>query len=95
MNTKKAKEHCGYQEKPVLPVCSNCRNFTSDLVLPAWMIEHNAQVQTSEKDGIIYTTEKNGVEKNLRCKAHGFAVKKTATCGTWDREFPNEFKDQP
>lgn len=76
MTPKKAKEYSGYQEKPVLPVCWNCQAFTSEMQLPAWMEERN-------RSGERYTIEENGIEKNLRCSDHGFAIKKMASCNSF------------
>ena len=79
--TLKLKAEVGYSEKPVLPICSNCVEFTSDRVLPEWMIERNAsEMGRLDDPDNQYTVEKNGVEKNLRCTRHGFAVKKMASC---------------
>ena len=83
LSVKKAKEHCGYQGKPVLPTCGNCGAFASDMALPAWMEE-----QKTDRRGTQYTVEKNGVEKNLRCLDHGFAVKKMAACKLWRQKTP-------
>jgi hypothetical protein len=78
LSVKKAKEHCGYQAKPVHQTCSNCAAFASERILPKWMEgEINYRVNGP------YTVEANGIEKNLRCADHGFAVKKTSTCRLW------------
>lgn len=84
MTPKKAKEYCGYQEKPAIPVCGNCQSFTSEMLLPAWMEERNKSGEgVYFSRGEMYTIEKNGVEKNLRCADHGFAVKKMASCNSF------------
>lgn len=84
MSTKKSKEQSGYQEKPILPVCGNCQAFTSEMQLPAWMEERNRSGEgVYFKSGELYTIEKNGVEKNLRCSDHGFAIKKMASCNSF------------
>lgn len=86
LSPKKAKENCGYKDKPVLPVCSNCRHFTSDRVLPDWMVDRNKSGEGAYFSDEQFTVEKHGVEKNLRCKAHGFVVKKMGSCNTWNQE---------
>lgn len=75
MSVKSAREHCGYNAKPILPVCGNCAAFASDKVLPAWMEDDNKYVGKQR-----YNVDEHGVEKNLRCLDHGFAVKKMANC---------------
>lgn len=75
---KQAKAHCGYEERPVHQTCGNCGAFSSELALTARMV---GKVHWLTKEP--YTVEKNGVEKNLRCSDHGFAVKKTANCKLW------------
>lgn len=82
------KAECGYEDKPVNRMCSNCAHFTLDRVLTPWMPESNARriaepgrFQTNPEP---YTVEKNGVEKNMRCTRNGFAVKKMARCGDWE-----------
>lgn len=53
--------------------CAGCAFFSSERVLPAWMVTAN--------DGFTrYTLEIHGVEKNFLCNVGGFAVKKTASC---------------
>jgi len=32
------------------------------------------------------SSEKNGVEKNLRCVRHGFAIKKMGSCNDFSRK---------
>lgn len=79
MSAKKAKEHCGYEAKPVLPTCGNCDAFASDLEIPAWAMKPGMEVTRSQfEDG---THAK--VEKNPRCTDHGFATKKMAACKLW------------
>lgn len=76
MSVSKAKEHCGYQSKPVHSICSNCRAFASDLEYPTW-------VSTPDQRSYFDRHNYAKVEKNLRCIDHGFATKKTATCRLW------------
>ncbi len=79
MSVKKAKEHCGYEAKPVLPTCGNCGAFASDFEIPAWAMESGHEdARRRFEDG---THAK--VEKNLRCTDHGFATKKMAACKLW------------
>ena len=66
--SKEAKKAVGYQDKPVLPVCMNCKGFTSERVLPQWM-----------RDG-RYDAQKYGIEKNMRCSTYGFPIKKMGSC---------------
>ena len=66
--SKEAKKAVGYEDKPVLTVCMNCKGFTADKVLPKWMAYGGYDVQ-------VY-----GVEKNMRCTFHSFAVKKMGSC---------------
>jgi hypothetical protein len=66
--SKEAKKQVGYEDKPVLPVCKNCKGFTSEKVLPQWMKQ------------IGYSVEQYGVEKNIRCSVHGFEIKKMGSC---------------
>lgn len=83
-NVKKAKEDCGYEERPFQEMCSNCGAFSSEMILPAWMIERNKTIEEAKLKYVeIYTVEKNGVEKNLQCADHGFAVKRTSRCAKW------------
>lgn len=89
MSIAKVKAQCGYAEKPPQRICSTCTHFTFEKVLSAWMLERNAS-----GEGVMfgsnepYTIEKNGIEKNLRCERHGFAVKKTAHCNDWSAKAP-------
>lgn len=76
LSVKKAKEHCGYEAKPVLPTCGNCGAFASDFGVPAW-VTTNSDLEKFENG----TYAK--VEKNLRCTDHGFATKKMANCKLW------------
>lgn len=93
MSLKDTKAACGYQDKPFQKTCSNCAAFTSERVLSSWMIKRNASGQGVylANDNEPYTAEKHGTEKNMRCTAHGFAVKKTALCNDW-RETPSAAK---
>lgn len=76
MSVKQAKEHCGYEAKPTLPVCGNCGAFSSDFEYPSWALTKGERAKFD--DG---TYPK--VEKNLRCLDHGFATKKMAACKLW------------
>jgi hypothetical protein len=76
MSPKKAKEHCGYIAKPEHNTCSNCGAFASDFIYPIWVV---SEADRAKYDIMRYAK----LEKNLRCTDHGFAVKKTATCGLW------------
>jgi len=84
LSVKKAKDHCGYEQKPVQKICKNCAAFSSDLVLPKWMVEINeVRLAIQGRRERIYDAKTDGQEKNLRCTDHGFAVKKTASCKLW------------
>lgn len=81
MSAKEVKASMGYLDRPMLPVCSNCVSFASDMVLPPWMVERNKSGEgVYFKENEQYALEKHGVEKNLRCSAGGFAVKKMGSC---------------
>lgn len=75
----KAKELQGYTTAQ--HGCCTCAHFMSDLVLPAWMRETNANEEPRQAR---YTVESHGVEKNLRCGPGGFPVKKTASCDRYE-----------
>lgn len=75
----KAKEAQGYEDKPEPSICSACRHFASEKILPKWM-----QGNTSFS-GRAYTAEIDGREGKIRCGLGGFAVKKTATCKKFER----------
>lgn len=75
MTPKRAKEHCGYEPKPVLPTCGNCAAFTSDWVVPEWFAKMHPDGTAHGKPLTEYAQE-----KNLRCSDHGFAIKKMASC---------------
>lgn len=78
------RDECGYQEKPPAKQCNTCVDFACDRLLPKWMEERNASGEGVYCErGTLYTVERHGVEKNLRCARHGFAVKKMARCGDW------------
>lgn len=66
--SKEAKKAVGYEDKPVLPVCMNCKAFTFERVLPQWM-----------QDG-RYDVQVHGVEKNMHCTLHSFPIKKMGSC---------------
>lgn len=76
LNVKAAKEHCGYEAKPVLPTCGNCGAFASHFEIPAW-------VKTDYDRERVEDGTYAKVEKNLRCTDHGFPVKKMASCKLW------------
>jgi len=59
------KERIGYEDKPVVPSCSNCAFFTSDII------------EESTPYG-VYRSEKN--IRCLLCSERPFKVKKTAKC---------------
>jgi len=77
MTVKQAKEHCGYEAKPIRQMCANCEAFRSDFVIPEWARSNKAIVRTF-KDG-----RRAKIEKNCRCADHGFSVKKQAVCRLW------------
>lgn len=80
------KAECGYEDKPVNKMCSNCAHFALDRVLTDWMLESNEKrdKRSPQWRAEEYTVEKHGVEKNMRCTRNGFAVKKMARCGDWE-----------
>ena len=80
------KDACGFQAKATPRVCSTCANYEFTMGLQPWMIDANAcEAARSEdrKQGRVYLVETHGVPKNLRCKTHGFAVKKMSACRDW------------
>lgn len=79
LSVKAAKEHCGYQAKPVLSTCANCGAFSSDFVIPEWAMEPGKERTREQFENGTYAK----VEKNLRCNDHGFATKKMAACKLW------------
>jgi hypothetical protein len=79
MSVKAAKEHCGYQAKPVLPTCGNCGAFASDFEVPDWAKKPGEEYICKKFESGEYAK----VEKNLRCTDHGFATKKMASCKLW------------
>lgn len=72
------KAACGYIPKCVPSTCSNCAGYTAERVFPEWMEQSNARRGRAD-----YTIEEHGIEKNLRCTRHGFAVKKMGVCNDW------------
>ncbi len=81
--SKNSKLSMGYTDKPVLAICSNCKNFASEMVLAPWMVERNNSGEgVYFENDAKYTVEKHGIEKNLRCTVGGFAVKKMGSCET-------------
>ncbi len=85
VNEKKAA--CGYTPKLIPGTCGNCAHFSLDRVLTPWMLESNEKraMQSPQWRSGEYTAEKHGVEKNLRCTKHGFAVKKMGACNDWQK----------
>lgn len=77
--SKKAKELCGYQAKPVQQTCGNCAAFAFDKIIPDWLL---ADGRTSYC-GRPISVEEFGVTKNQRCTAFAFATKRSATCNEW------------
>ena len=82
---KKAKDHCGYEPKPVLPVCVNCAAFRREMVTPAWLVKNYPDGELGGNPLSYYAQE-----KNLRCADHGFAVKKMATCRLFKEKDPTK-----
>ena len=93
LSTKKAKEHCGYSAKPLLPTCGSCGAFASDKVVPAWMLLelktcgvlriHSNSGASREFSMVEEVPEAYKVEAAMRCTDHGFATKKMAACKLW------------
>ena len=79
------KAACGFRDKAVPKTCATCTHFASDRVLHPWMERSNAaQIGLPEKwRPKLYTVEQHGIEKNLRCTKHGFAVKKMSACNDY------------
>ena len=79
------KAACGFRDKAIPKTCATCTHFASDRVLPTWMEQSNAkQAHWPEQwRSEPYTVEQHGVEKNIRCKKHGFAVKKMSACNDY------------
>lgn len=81
----KAKETQGYVTVP--RGCGTCAHFRSDYVLPAWMAEHNADIDSGK---LMLTTRydinntSHRQEVKLRCDIGGFAVRKTASCNLYE-----------
>lgn len=74
-----AKAEQNYRKTP--DTCSNCGNFSSELVPVAWMARSNADNEAAgykPRYNLALRASQN--ETNLRCTLGGFAVKKTATC---------------
>jgi predicted anti-sigma-YlaC factor YlaD len=77
------KTNVGYTKE--LSRCGNCRAFSSQMALPAWMERLNADSASVVNSGRrIYQLETYGVEKKLRCSIHGFAIQRTAVCNFWN-----------
>ncbi len=73
-----AKAAQGYEPKPLMPICGNCKNHTPVVGLPKWERERNARsVANGEKPR--YGKYHEQVLSN-RCDLGGFAVLKSATC---------------
>jgi len=50
------------------------------MVLSQWMLDCNTSGEGVYFKDAQYTVEANGIEKNMRCSKHGFAVKKMGSC---------------
>jgi len=72
---QKAKEHCGYEAKPVTQHCSNCGAFASDMWYPGWVKTEDQKADFDRKYAKI--------EQNRRCTDHGFSIKKKTCCRLW------------
>jgi hypothetical protein len=83
------KTDVGYTKD--LKRCGNCRALSSQLLLPDWMAKENAKT-AAEFGKCAYPIGRYGVEKNIRCSIHGFAVQRTAVCNFWTPATPP--KDQ-
>jgi hypothetical protein len=78
------KADVGYTK--VLSRCGNCASFSSQIVMPAWMVKANESADSGDE---LYIAEKNlVVEKNMRCSVHGFAIQRTAVCNFWNPKPP-------
>ena len=90
--SKKAKSECGYLEKPVMPVCGNCKHFTSEMRAIPWIAKELAENGRVDVFGQGRYTEEAAlpdslrIEGNKKCGLHGFAVKKTAACRDWENK---------
>jgi hypothetical protein len=82
------KADVGYTKE--LPRCGSCRAFSSQMALPAWMVKENAGsgVKFATSGECAYPLERYGVEKNMRCSVHGFAIQRTAVCNFWNPKPP-------
>lgn len=67
----KAKQEQGYTAEG--PKCGNCKHRQFDMVLPAWMAEHN-------RLGVEQYGDKYKQPKNQRCGISGFAIKVQGWC---------------
>lgn len=74
--SKQSEAKASQNYRPKAHNCGDCANLRSDMVLSQWMIDSNA------RGSGVYTAEKHGVEKNIRCGIGGFAVKKGGICGS-------------
>ena len=76
------KAACGFRDKAVPKTCMNCTHFASERALTPWMEQSNAAQKAKAEQWRLpeYTVEQHGVEKNIRCTKHGFAVKKLSDC---------------
>ena len=63
-----AKVAQGYQENPLIPTCSNCEHYTSEIK----EIKSTFSINKTWKE-----------EKNIRCGIGQFKIKKTAICNKW------------
>ena len=73
----KAKQEQGYTAEG--PKCGNCKHRQFDMVLPAWMVEHN-RVHAELDSGIKQYGDQYKQPKNQRCGIGGFAIKVQGWC---------------
>ena len=68
-----AKQAQGYEQKPVIPVCMNCKNHEEKATGIYSLVRKQCFFEWSE-------------EKEDRCGIGGFAVKKMGTCKLYERK---------
>ena len=73
---ERQKEFVGY--RTAHDTCAGCKHFTSEKKLAPWMVKSNEAGRSQ------YTAELHGHERSLKCTLHGFAVKKTAACNSFE-----------